>query len=59
MFTYDTHTFVKRLQKIGKKMLVILDNKTADYRDWEFDREDNVYIHGRVVFSLSMKMRKW
>lgn len=57
VFTYDNDTFVKRLQKIGKKILVISDNK-EHYREWEFDRDDGVYIHGRVVFSLPMKWKK-
>ncbi|WP_273393513.1 XRE family transcriptional regulator [Actinobacillus porcinus] len=57
VFTYDNDTFVKRLQKIGKKILVISDNK-EHYREWEFDRDEGVYIHGRVVFSLPMKWKK-
>lgn len=57
VFTFDEQTFVKRLQKVGKKMIVISDNRA--YKEWELHANDAVYIHGRVVFSLPMKMKKW
>lgn len=57
VFTFDGQTFIKRLQKVGKKMLVISDNPT--YKEWTFTQDDDVFIHGRVVFSMPMKWRKW
>lgn len=57
VFTFDGQTFVKRLQKVGKEMLVISDNPT--YKEWTFTQGDDVFIHGRVVFSMPMKWRKW
>ena len=57
VFTFDGQTFIKRLQKVGKKMLVISDNPT--YKEWTFTQDDDVFIHGRVIFSMPMKWRKW
>ncbi len=57
VFTFDGQTFIKRLQKVGKEMLVISDNPT--YKEWTFTQDDDVFIHGRVVFSMPMKWRKW
>lgn len=56
VFTFDGQTFIKRLQKVGKEMLVISDNPT--YKEWTFTQDD-VFIHGRVIFSMPMKWRKW
>lgn len=39
-------------------MWAISDNK-EEYKEWEIKQDDPVYIHGRVVFSLPMKMKKW
>ena len=57
VFTFDGQTFIKRLQKVGKEMLVISDNPT--YKEWTFTQDEDVFIHGRVVFSMPMKWRKW
>ena len=57
VFTFDGQTFIKRLQKVGKEMLVISDNTT--YKEWTFTQDDDVFIHGRVIFSMPMKWRKW
>ena len=57
VFTFDGQTFVKRLQKVGKEMLVISDNAT--YKEWTLTQNDDVFIHGRVVFSMPIKWRKW
>ena len=57
VFTFDGQTFIKRLQKVGKEMLVISDNPT--YKEWTFTQGDDVFIHGRVVFSMPMKWQKW
>ena len=58
VFTFDDHTFIKRLQKRGREMWAISDNK-EEYKEWEIKQDDPVFIHGRVVFSLPMKMKKW
>lgn len=57
VFTFDGQTFIKRLQKVGKEMFVISDNPT--YKEWTFTQDDDVFIHGRVIFSMPMKWRKW
>lgn len=57
VFTFDGQTFIKRLQKVGKEMLVISDNPT--YKEWTFTQDDDVFIHGRAIFSMPMKWRKW
>ena len=57
VFTFDGQTFIKRLQKVGKEMLVISDNPT--YKEWTFTQDDDVFIHGRVIFSMPMKWQKW
>ena len=57
VFTFDGQTFIKRLKKVGKEMLVISDNTT--YKEWTFTQDDDVFIHGRVIFSMPMKWRKW
>ena len=57
VFTFDGQTFIKRLQKVGKEMLVISDNPT--YKEWTFTQDDDLFIHGRVIFSMPMKWRKW
>lgn len=58
VFTFDEHTFVKRLQKRGREMWAMSDNKEK-YEPWQIHTDDPIYIHGRVVFSLPMKMKKW
>ena len=58
VFTFDDHTFIKRLQKRGREMWVMSDNKEK-YEPWQIHTDDPIYIHGRVVFSLPMKMKKW
>lgn len=58
VFTFDEHTFVKRLQKRGREMWAMSDNKEK-YEPWQIHTDDPIYIHGRVVFSLPMKMKRW
>ncbi|OOF51943.1 transcriptional regulator [Rodentibacter genomosp. 1] len=57
VFTYGEQIFIKRLQKVGHKLLVISDNPA--YEKWEITDDEGLFIHGRVVFSLPMEMRKW
>lgn len=47
----------RTLQKEGKEMLVISYNPT--YKEWTFTQDDDVFIHGMVIFSMPMKWRKW
>ena len=58
VFTFDAHTFIKRLQKRGREMWAMSDNKEK-YEPWQIHTDDPIYIHGRVVFSLPMKMKRW
>jgi len=58
VFTFGRSLYVKRLQLIKDKILVISDNKT--YTDWwiEENEMDQLYIHGKVMLSQSMQLRK-
>lgn len=58
VFTFRKSLYVKRLQIIKDKLIVISDNKK--YKDWEiYENEINdLYIHGKVMLSQSMLLRK-
>ncbi|PXY91390.1 S24 family peptidase [Gilliamella apis] len=58
VFTFGNGLYVKRLQMIKNKLVVLSDNK--QYRDWEIttDEFDQLYIHGKVMLSQSMMLRK-
>lgn len=52
IFTFDDHTFVKRIQKVGRTFNAISDNK--HYGTWEIDGECT--IHGKVKVHQSQKL---
>lgn len=56
VFTYDNHTYVKRLQKTGKSLCVISDN--AKYKEWNLSPEEveGLFIHGKVKVHQSQKL---
>ncbi|WP_334324121.1 S24 family peptidase [Gilliamella apicola] len=58
VFTFDRGLYVKRLQLIKNKLIVISDNKK--YQNWDISEEeiDQLYIHGKVMLSQSMMLRK-
>lgn len=58
VFIYERSLFVKRLQLVKNKLLVISDNKS--YRDWDImeDEHDKLFIQGKVLLSQSMHLRK-
>ena len=61
VFTFENRLYVRRLQMIKNKLVVLSDNKK--YRDWEiltdeFDEFDQLGIHGKVVLSQSMMLKK-
>lgn len=58
VFTFGRGLYVKRLQLIKNKLIVISDNKK--YQDWDISEEeiDQLYIHGKVMLSQSMLLRK-
>lgn len=58
VFTFGRNLYVKRLQVIKDKLIVISDNKS--YRDWDIAEHemDQLYIHGKVMLSQSMLLRK-
>lgn len=58
VFAYEKSLFVKRLQLIKNKLLVISENKS--YRDWEITESEqgNLFIQGKVLLSQSMELRK-
>ena len=49
---------VKRLQIIKNKLIIISDNKK--YKEWDIseDEVDQLNIHGKVMLSQSMLLRK-
>lgn len=58
VFTFGKSLYVKRLQVIKDKLIVISDNKK--YKEWDISEEeiDQLYIHGKVMLSQSMLLRK-
>lgn len=58
VFTFGRSLYVKRLQFIKDRLIVISDNKS--YREWEISEKemDQLYIHGKVMLSQSMLLRK-
>lgn len=58
VFTFGRNLYVKRLQIIKDKLFVISDNKA--YKEWDISEEeiDKLYIHGKVMLSQSMMLRK-
>lgn len=58
VFTLENRLYVRRLQMIKNKLVVLSDNKK--YRDWEIltDEFDQLGIHGKVILSQSMMLKK-
>lgn len=58
VFTFGRSLYVKRLQIVKDKLLVISDNKM--YERWEIHENelDQLYVHGKVMLSQSMLLRK-
>ena len=58
VFTFENRLYVRRLQMIKNKLVVLSDNKK--YRDWEIstDEFDQLGIHGKVILSQSMMLKK-
>lgn len=58
VFTFGKSLYVKRLQIIKDKLIVISDNKK--YKEWDINEDeiDQLYIHGKVMLSQSMLLRK-
>ncbi|MCX8649962.1 helix-turn-helix transcriptional regulator [Gilliamella sp. B2776] len=58
VFTFGKSLYVKRLQVIKDKLIVISDNKK--YKEWDINEDeiDQLYIHGKVMLSQSMLLRK-
>lgn len=58
VFGFDEKIYVKRLQMIPDKILVISDN--PKYREWSVDQsnEDRFYVFGKVMLSQSQAMKR-
>ena len=58
IFTFGNGLYVRRLQMIKNKLVVLSDNK--QYKDWEIiaDEFDQLYIHGKVIFTQPMMLKK-
>lgn len=58
VFSFGRSLYVKRLQIIKDRLLVISDNKM--YEKWEIHENelDQLYVHGKVMLSQSMLLRK-
>ena len=55
VFTYDGTSYAKRVQRIGRTILVISDNDKYEPFRIEKAELDMVTIHGRIVRSLNVK----
>ena len=58
VFTFGRNLFVKRLQVIKNVIRVKSDNQLYDSWDIREDEIDQLYIHGKVMLSQSMLLRK-
>lgn len=58
VFTFGRNLFVKRLQVIKNVIRVKSDNQLYDSWDISEDEIDQLYIHGKVMLSQSMLLRK-
>ncbi|MFB4912669.1 XRE family transcriptional regulator [Enterobacter hormaechei subsp. steigerwaltii] len=58
VFGFDDKIYVKRLQMIPDKILVISDN--PKYREWSVDKsnEDRFYVFGKVMISQSQSVKR-
>lgn len=58
VFTFGKGLFVKRLQLVKDSLVVLSDNKI--YKEWSITEGelDQLYIHGKVMLSQSMQLRK-
>ncbi|WP_052121840.1 LexA family transcriptional regulator [Gallibacterium genomosp. 2] len=54
IFNYKNALYIKRLQRIGEKFLVLSDNKT--YKEWDIDDENQLFIQGKVIVHQSQKL---
>ncbi|OCG56969.1 hypothetical protein A9G41_00080 [Gilliamella sp. Nev5-1] len=58
VFTFGRNLYVKRLQVIKNIIRVKSDNKLYDSWEIHEDEFDQLYIHGKVMLSQSMLLRK-
>ena len=58
VFTFGRNLYVKRLQIIKNVIRVKSDNKLYDSWEIHEDEFDQLYIHGKVMLSQSMLLRK-
>lgn len=58
IFVYEDTLFVKRLQKIKDRILVISDNK--HYAQWEIlkDEMNDFFVQGKVLLSQTHKLNR-
>lgn len=58
VFTFGRGLYVKRLQLVKNVLKVKSDNKFYDPWEIKEDEIDQLYIHGKVMLSQSMQLRK-
>lgn len=58
VFTFDNYTYIKRLQKAGRELRVLSDNKEAYPDPWFIKGDDlnHLFIHGKVKLHQSQKL---
>lgn len=58
VFTFDNYTYIKRLQKAGRELRVISDNKVLYPEPWQITGDDlnYLYIHGKVKVHQSQQL---
>ncbi|ELY4541853.1 LexA family transcriptional regulator [Cronobacter sakazakii] len=58
-FCFDGECYVKRLQKIGSKMVVLSDN--SNYQPWSIEKEafNMLYIQSKVISSVPFNINRF
>ncbi|KAA5923441.1 helix-turn-helix transcriptional regulator [Pantoea sp. Bo_2] len=58
-FCFEGECYVKRLQKIGSKIVVLSDN--SNYQPWSIDKEatDLLYIQSKVISSVPFNINRF
>lgn len=58
VFTFGSGLFIKRLQFLKDRIVVLSDNKAYEKWDITESEQDQLLIHGKVMLSQSVELRK-
>ncbi|RZA68763.1 S24 family peptidase [Klebsiella pneumoniae] len=58
-FCFEGECYVKRLQKIGSKIVVLSDN--SNYQSWSIEKDalDMLYIQSKVISSVPFNINRF